>query len=345
MDRPIHSLCVLAALGLALPAPRGWAQPEPAESPAERGAPPLAPLDDSVRQAADDLTRPAHGGVVYRAADPASSVESTIPGIMLPDLSPEGGVLLPEGAFLPERRGILVPVGDEGWAFVFDADASGGSEPPMLMQPSRRLEEMVRLVEGRVEPVTFVLDAQAYVYRGRNLLLAIRFDTVALDESEAPTTDDEREAAVDANTEILGEGSMTERSLDDLLERLDRAGEPRRRAAVDRSASGEAVAEAGRVTEGAWIMERPGRIGRGARGRWVFVPENDADAGGDAAADAPLFLMPCRNLERLERLIAERGESLRLTISGPVFAYRDRTVVNPTMFVVAPSTGNLTPAR
>ncbi len=336
------------AAGLAM-GPAAWGQGAP-EDPVEPGveteeAAPLAPLDESVREAAEDLSRPAHGRVVFRAADPGAGVASTIPGIVLPDVSPPGGVLLPEGSFLPRRRGIVVPVGDIDWAFVPDEDAVGDSEPPMLLLPSRRLEEMVRLVEGRGEAVTFVLDAQVYVYRGRNLLLPIRFETEPVERATAPTREAEAEAAIEANREILGEGSATGAALDELLERLDRSARPRRAAGPEREAPAQAGGRTEGAAEGRWIVQRPGRIARGARGRWVFVPENDVEGDRAGGSDVPLILMPCLNLERLEALMAERGESLRVSISGPVFSYGDRVIVNPTMFVVSPGAGNLRSAR
>ncbi len=79
--------------------------------------------------------------------------------------------LLREGAVLLDRRGRLRR--DEGgaWMFVFDADAGGLADPPMILLPClllERMEQYARIV-GSAPPL--LVSGHAHVYGGRNYLL------------------------------------------------------------------------------------------------------------------------------------------------------------------------------
>ncbi|HYE03674.1 MAG TPA: hypothetical protein VD963_10620 [Phycisphaerales bacterium] len=81
------------------------------------------------------------------------------------------GQLLPEGTYLPSRRGRMArnPAGD--WVFVFDSGPRGRTEPPMVLMPSRTLEEMERLAGGQGEAAILTVSGQVFVYKGQNYLL------------------------------------------------------------------------------------------------------------------------------------------------------------------------------
>ncbi len=79
--------------------------------------------------------------------------------------------LLREGTVLLDRRGRLRR--DEGgaWMFVFDVDASGLADPPMILLPClllERMEQYARIV-GIAPPL--LVSGHVHVYGGRNYLL------------------------------------------------------------------------------------------------------------------------------------------------------------------------------
>lgn len=80
--------------------------------------------------------------------------------------------LLLEGTFIFERRGRLARSRMSGeWYFVFDADAQGFADPPMIMLPCMALEHMERIAEARGDAVVFIVSGEVKVYHGRNYLL------------------------------------------------------------------------------------------------------------------------------------------------------------------------------
>ncbi|HBS28832.1 MAG TPA: hypothetical protein DEB06_05140, partial [Phycisphaerales bacterium] len=189
-------------------------------------------------------------------------------------LRPSPGDLVREGAFLLNRRGRVVQADDLTWVFVFDADAEGRAEPPMVLLPSLRLTELERLVASREETVTLRLSGMALVYRGRNYLLPTLFHTVA---DGAGPVDQNRGAA--APTPIQGE-SPKERGLDpevdDLLKAMQRD-EPQRRTVPPEGAGGTPPANAGAkeelaplLREGTTVVARRGRVLRFWGVWWVF---------------------------------------------------------------------------
>ena len=77
----------------------------------------------------------------------------------------------PLDAFVLWRRGWMVRAAGGAWSFVYEADATGLADPPVILLPCRLLERMARraargpmLVSGRVFP-----------YHGRNYLLPTSF--------------------------------------------------------------------------------------------------------------------------------------------------------------------------
>lgn len=84
------------------------------------------------------------------------------------------------------------------------------------------------------------------------------------------------------------------------------------------------------LREGTFLASRRGRLIRTSDGNWTFA--FDADRSGKA--DPSMTLMPCLNLQAMERLVERGGESLSFTVSGQVFVYRGRNYLLPTLYVV-----------
>lgn len=83
--------------------------------------------------------------------------------------------LLAEGTTILQRRGRIGRDAGGAWKFIFDADASGLADPPMILMPCLLLERIERFTR-RTDPGTPVLlSGQVYEYEGRNYLMPTRF--------------------------------------------------------------------------------------------------------------------------------------------------------------------------
>ena len=85
-----------------------------------------------------------------------------------------------EGEFLVSRRGRLIRADGGQQMFVFEADNMDAPEPPMVLQPCRRLQDMEDLVQQRGQSIVFIVSGQVHVYRGQNYLLPTMM-TIAVD--------------------------------------------------------------------------------------------------------------------------------------------------------------------
>lgn len=287
--------------------------------------------------------------------------DTGLPGIELPAFRPPKTELVREGAFLVERQGYVHQLASGGLVFVFDADESGESEPPMIILPNLRTMEMRRVITSRAEGVTFLVNGQVFVYHGRNYLLPEYFRTAATppegggvpdageagagvaeglevagvvdDDGAEEVADDE---ALPVEVGLFPESEGEGRTVEDLLSEIERAGQAegqvfRPPVTTEDDAGGGAV----KLREGQVITARLGRLERGMNGGWRFVPDNDADVSGeDAIADAPITLLPCLNLEKLERLAQLRGSSGQFEVGGVVTVYEGRNYLMPTSFRV-----------
>ncbi len=248
-------------------------------------------------------------------------------------------------------------VAGEGGALVylFDADAEGQAEPPMILQPSIRLMEMRRLAESRKETITFSLSGQVFVYNRRNYLLPTAFTTVASESFQPPapvapagggggtgaqpgTVAGAREQADPQGADLLNEINQRDRA------RFD-APRPAAAPAGAGNAAGGGVGSL--LREGLTLVKRRGRVersGGAAGGSWIFLP--DTGAGNEGSIDAPLRLLPCMLLAEIERYAREGGERQVITLSGQVYTYDDRNYLIPTVYLIERDReGNLIPAQ
>ncbi|MEM1211312.1 MAG: hypothetical protein AAGI68_03345 [Planctomycetota bacterium] len=111
---------------------------------------------------------PTRIGVPAGAVDPDPAVIGVAPGEPRPTLRREG-------EFIINRAGRLVRSPDQALAlFVFEADAAGTPEPPMIMQACRLLETMEDVVARHGDATVFVVSGQVHTYRGNNYMLPTR---------------------------------------------------------------------------------------------------------------------------------------------------------------------------
>ena len=336
---------IIVALSLALLSRGVLAQsdaPDDTPNGADFGA--GAEADSQGRDnAAELLEQPPSSGTVYHAVGMGDDA-AAIPGVVLPDYRPASGSLLPEGTYLLRRRGIAVPVGDDRWAFVFDRDAQGEAEPPMYLMASLQLSEMVRLVKSRAETVTFFVDGEVFVFQEHNYLLPIRYDVGA--EKDHSRTE-EAAATIEANTILRPDDK--DPSVESLMERLERASDQQpERAAPPRTAPPAQAGADSLMPEQTPVVSMRGRLVRGERGRWAFLPDNDAEpVAGDEKQQARAFLLqPCLNTQELERLAERHSDRVAFIVSGAVFVFEGRNYLLPTMYLIETIVdGNLTPAQ
>lgn len=81
--------------------------------------------------------------------------------------------------------------------------------------------------------------------------------------------------------------------------------------------------------EGEALRKRDGRLlPTGERGYAVFILEADPEAGDEKPL--AMVVAPCMTLESMERLLQDRGDNLRFTITGQVYTYRGVNYLLPT---------------
>jgi hypothetical protein len=92
------------------------------------------------------------------------------PAAAAPD-GPQGVKLLPPGTVMLWRRGWMVRETGGAWSFVFQADATGLADPPMVLLPCLLLEEMERHARRSGPRQPLLVSGRVERYHGRNYLL------------------------------------------------------------------------------------------------------------------------------------------------------------------------------
>jgi hypothetical protein len=164
------------------------------------------------------------------------------------------------------------------------------------------------------------ITGRVLTYRGRNYLLPTAVS--ALSPKESPATAAPAAVPRESVPARLGEedlASQLERELE------ARVGEAAR--ALDLGSDGAAVEAS---TERRWHRRR-GHFRRDlASGMLVFVPEAD----GTGARDHPLEVLPCRQLESIERAVSAPAGGRVMRVSGLVISEGERRFLLPTAFEV-----------
>ncbi len=170
----------------AEPAPENQQSPAPPEAspPGDRPARPDAanPLNDpQVEEIIGDLERATAPRrpvepVTPAAAAPARPSVGVVPGVRPLPRGEAAGQLLPDGTFLPLRRGRVIR-GEAGeWAFHFDTDPDSAAPPPMVLLPCQTLMAIEGYAMRGGEAVVLRVSGQVFMYYGRNYLLPTHFE-------------------------------------------------------------------------------------------------------------------------------------------------------------------------
>jgi hypothetical protein len=321
-------------------AAQNQAPPEPKPEP--RSDPALN--DPSVREKADEMDRPRGlapalaptGAPEAEPVTPGVPPESAIPGLESSDHAVTRAPLRREGTFLVRQRGSMVRLRTGAWAFVFQKDAAGNAERPMILVPSSNLSRMEHLAADRAEGMSFLLTGQVFAYLGRNYILPTRPPVLVMSDrgAVAPDAPDTSATAPPAMTR----SGRTDPEVDQLLKELEsqREAPPAILTSPPMTRAPDAGSRApDPVPEGAMISRRRGRLVRQPDGETAFVIDTDADTS--AAADPPYTLVPCLTRERMENQAARMAEVMIFEVSGRVLAYQGRNYLIPTMFQAYPS--------
>lgn len=83
--------------------------------------------------------------------------------------------MMREGTMITARRGHMMRDRSGVWLFVFDADASGQNDPPMMLAPCALLERMRQYTTQSTTKAAMLASGRVFAYRSRNYLLPTVF--------------------------------------------------------------------------------------------------------------------------------------------------------------------------
>jgi hypothetical protein len=84
---------------------------------------------------------------------------------------PEPRPLVREGEIIPQRVGRLTRTAEGQPEFTFDADAQTFQDPPMIILPNQKLEQMENRSKDMARDLRFRISGIVTEYRGRNYIL------------------------------------------------------------------------------------------------------------------------------------------------------------------------------
>jgi hypothetical protein len=342
-----------------------------AERQAEAGAEPTEKLSPKAGGAASD--RPDRMPAAALALDAA--VIGRLPGEPTPVLRREGEFIIERAGQLvplPELS---------GWAFVFRPAEGEPDLRPMLVQRCQRLASMQDTLEQQRSgggDLVFTITGQVHTYRGVNYLLPTAIagtghlpdDLAEALEAAGPTEglpppaaempDDLFETGGAGGGGDGGGASFDHGGAVDLMEQMlaDRPQLPARpdtaptlssNAQLDAALRGIKPAgdpDRALLREGHYLVHRAGRITRSLAGGIGGEAQNvmfafEADGTDPEAAEPPMMLMPCKLLEEMEQIVAERGQQTVFLVSGRVHVYRGMNHLLPTTARVRVDVGDV----
>jgi hypothetical protein len=191
---------MIAALSAALPA-GSWLMSARADAPTDPGEAPASRASTAKPQAASGpSTRPSTSPATTKSAKDQSAEEmlsqmlkapqqagkrplTPLPTTMAggPDKKSGAGAVAPsapvvnvlrEGTFLVDRIGRLSRTADGSQAeFVFESDGTAMQDPPLVITPNLKLQQMEDAVSTAIKDPRFRVSGTLTEYRGRNYIL------------------------------------------------------------------------------------------------------------------------------------------------------------------------------
>ncbi|MHC5110897.1 MAG: hypothetical protein ACYTHJ_13590 [Planctomycetota bacterium] len=283
---------------------------------------------DTTKKAADDTREQ------MTAADVLKAMQRKRPGQLI--IAPDGkslqdpddqqAQLLPEGFPLINVDGVLEK--REGW-WMFTIGARDGMPiSTMKMLPNSSLEPMTRTVEGLQHPVAFTVSGEVTEFEGENYIFA---HLVAKKKSQPLNRTGAATQPGSSLPESMRPGKAvepaapptttpTDDDVDDVMAALEAqtpSFDPVSIVAVSPAATPSDSPESQPAirAEGEPIISRPARV-LPSGDWWTLVFEGD----GNDVGDAPIKILPNRNLQRMTESIGE-------TTGGVIFLVSGRTTV------------------
>lgn len=343
---PAALVCVLCLPGAPL------AAQEPATMPAPKSAPPAAPSPPASATPPapkpEDLLRELEAARRQRP-----TIKPTVPGSVVQGLpgavrggtnAVTAGRLVRQGTFLLSRRGTVSKLPDGAVIFTFDPDENGAAERPMELLPNTNLQNLERIAARADATARFNVSGQVMAFKGRNYLIMDRpaeivragIPTPAPSAKPAEPKPAEAKPAENGNADPAGminklEGAARER---DAARPVLAVPAPTDSATPTQPQSlGPTIPTLPPeklLREGSMITSRRGRMIRQPDGDWALT--FDADAAGKS--EPALLLLPCMNLQAMERVAERGGEAATMSVSGIVTTYKSRNYLLPTMYMV-----------
>ncbi len=296
-----------------------------------------------------------------RRADPIEIRSTTASAPLAP-------TLFPEGAFLSERPGSIFKTAAGNLVFVADADPNSplaAVSGPIAFLPCDALGKLEALAgigigsssapsstvstDSKTPPPLelvkkMTVSGQLFHFHKQNyLLLSIVPGEVAKVANSASPVDKPADVTTSApgkTAQDLIADLESRRTTPRALETAAIAVAPKDAQQETKENAGERAQSAKR-REGDLIASRQGRIVR--HDAWlVFTPDSGTGAEGKLESDPPVVLLACKQLERLEWLAKQQGDSARYRVSGKITTYRGRNYLLPLMVQVMPPS-DLTP--
>ncbi len=323
----LRHLAAGLTLGLCLAAHGQESQdPSPSKDPALNDP---ALLDRPGSKAREELSP-------VRPTSPRPAMKSipTVP----PVEAPVGdATAMPEGTFLSSIPGRLA--GLKSGDFIFIPDKEGEtSRPAAAMIPNTALSRARGALSAGDR---FSASGQVFTYRGRVYLLAsvltpIREVEPAPEPAGAETKQPQPPAPVDA-------ASAKDPRVSDLIKDLESRPPLVARRGTENGRRATELEPVGPITpEGAVIVNRRARLVRLAEESGRLAVSFDADP--NSPAPAPMALVPCRALERVEWLWGANADAGTYKISGRVLNYEGRNYFLP-LLVQSSTPSNVSPMQ
>lgn len=243
------------------------------------------------------------------------------------DVGEQRGRLLPEGSFIVQLEGRVLPTAIGAWVFEPAQLVDNAAVRPMVILPSQSLSRLVQLLGQDAQNNLVSLTGEVLLYRGRNYLLVSAITTRPHEDAAPGPAPEAAGAETDTEDEPEPRAPLSP-AVEDLLRDLESARH------ADRTIMQPTTAQAGTgrapVPEGRSFMRRRARVVSLAAGEIALAFDNDPDQ----VIDAPLVVLPSAQLERMEQILETRGENLTLRVSGQSYAYNGRSYILPSSLVI-----------
>ncbi len=278
--------------------------------------------DESLQQIAQDLKNAGEKAEGIRPTRSAG-VAPIRPHTQIGADHNASGRMLTEGSFIVQMEGLVHRASLGAWIFEPTDLIDEAKIKPLIILPSQTLTRLIQIVGLDAEHNKVSLTGEVSLYRGRNYLLITAITVDSTDEADETLIELDDSQSGDAQPDSLSQ------SVQDLIGELEEA-RTADRAILQPTHTGSFEGGRAPVPEGRTFMRRRARLTYLAAGEIAVTFDNDPDQ----VIDAPLVVLPCNLLERMEWVVENHGDSLPVRVSGQSFAYNGRSFIMPRSIVI-----------